>query len=98
MGNETIPGMLEQSGNAKCVCPHEIALAHEFLKGAVRSPTRRKSSAVSGLQRSVLERAFHSGVNLCETGARWRRSRCGAVAAEFPAYFALAPMCRSDSG
>ena len=34
----------------------------------MRGPARRESSTGNGLQRVVMERASHSGVNLCETG------------------------------
>ena len=58
-----------QAGKAECVCLKKTAQSLFGKKGAgAREPARRESSAGSGLQRAVMERASHSGVNLCETG------------------------------
>lgn len=64
-----------QAGKAECVCLKKTAQALFGKKGAgARGPARRESSAGNGLQRAVMERASHSGVNLCETGPERDRS------------------------
>ena len=73
--------MRMQAGKAECVCLKKTARAPFGKEGAVRGPARRESSTGNGLQRAVMERASHSGVNLCETGPERDRSlwRSGAL-------------------
>lgn len=56
-----------RSGIAMFVWLDESARAHGLVVGTARGRVHRGSKPGTGLRQSWMERAYHSGFNLCET-------------------------------